>query len=96
MSDFHAVEWNALVNRARATLKALDTCCAYGQATGDCGQCILATSERDCRRRFRATERHLASLVRQVPAPKRLQLRRTLDGLELCYRGLWQGTDEHD
>lgn len=96
MREFNAVEWNALVNRARATLKALDTCCAYGQASGDCGQCMLAASERDCRRRFRATERHLASLVRQVPESQRLQLLRTLDGLELTYRGLWQGADDDD
>lgn len=91
MPDFHAVEWNALVNRARATLRALDTCCAADAEQAACSQCALAESQRRCRQRFRATARQLGMLARQVPEHQRLQLRRTLDSLELTYRGLLQG-----
>ncbi|HKJ70914.1 MAG TPA: hypothetical protein VKA55_04110 [Gammaproteobacteria bacterium] len=88
MQDFSIIEWNALVNRARATLTAQRAC---GREAGDataCPSCGLAESPAQCRRRFRDTERELADLARSVPGRQNLQLRRTVDGLELAYRGI--------
>jgi len=92
MSDFHPLEWNALINRARAALRAELACQA---AAGDCRDCPLAGADHQpdscCLHRFRRTQRRLSALVRSAPPPHRHQLRRTLDALELAFR---QGRQE--
>jgi hypothetical protein len=95
MPEFYAVEWNALVNRARATLNALRTCTTEG-GTGDiCCECALAGAQSHCGQRFRATERRLNQLIRRVPKTRQMQLRRTVDGLELIYRELREGGESN-
>lgn len=95
MHAFRPMEWNALVNRARANLQAQSRCPGPGVPCTRCpmgrldGAEANPPSEAPCRARFRATERQLGRLLLAAPARDRLQLRRTLDGLELTYRALW-------
>ncbi|HKJ88125.1 MAG TPA: hypothetical protein VKA48_06420 [Gammaproteobacteria bacterium] len=95
MTEFHPLEWNMLVNRARATLKAQQRCAGAGAL---CRKCPMAGGGADrtvppgeacCRSHFRATELRLARLVRNAPPRERRQLRRTLDTLALTYRSTW-------
>jgi hypothetical protein len=90
MSDFHPLEWNALINRARAALRAELACQAAAGDAGDCSNCPLAGADDRpgscCLHRFRRTQRRLSALVRSAPPPHRHQLRRTLDALELAFR----------
>lgn len=95
MDRFGDVEWNTLVNRARATLRAQRTCCAGGGSRKACGECPLGGSPARCRQRFRETQGRLYELARQGPRSERLQLRRTVDDLELRYRGLWEKEADH-
>jgi len=88
MPEIHAVEWNALINRARATLEAQRRCDEPTRGAAACRRCGLAASPAHCRQRFRATEQRLARLVRRAAAPQRHQLRRTVDGLLLAYRAI--------
>ena len=101
MSTFSPFEWNALMNRARATLQA-QRCCAAQEGSEGCVSCPLAAvplgtpESRDlpCRKRFRATRQRLSALVREAPPAQQAQLQRTLDGLELAYRQLCNGEEE--
>jgi hypothetical protein len=88
MGSFFATEWNALINRARAHLAAQARC--PGE-TGGCGACPFGDAPGVCRTRFRWTTQQLAGLVQRAPATYRLELRRTLDSLQLSYRGIWAG-----
>ena len=98
MSRFHPMEWNSLVNRARANLQAQRTCSGPGPQCATCpmgrkgANRATPPSDIPCRARFRATERQLWRLVHHAPGSQRFQLRRTLDGLELAYREMWQNS----
>lgn len=95
MDRFGDVEWNTLVNRARATLRAQRTCCARGAQPAACRRCPLGETATGCRHRFRTTQGRLYELARQGPPSERLQLRRTVDELELRYRQLWEEEADH-
>lgn len=98
MPHFHALEWNALVNRAWAILRARNGCLDHS-AYGTPGHaCPLAASTSPgtrsgqaacCYYRFRATLDGLSGMVWSAPTSYRHQLRRTLDRLELENRHTW-------
>jgi len=101
---FHSLEWNALVNRARASLEAQRACQAEGLPGTACERCLLggsapATTESGacpCRAEFRNTLRCLGRLSTQAPGRDRFQLRRTVDCLELDYQKIWSEGGCHD
>jgi len=91
----HILEWNALVNRAHAILRALRSCQLDGHAEGSCPACPVVGVDREdwvtspeaaCRAQFRATERRLCRLAREAPRHEQTQFLRTVDGLHLAYR----------
>lgn len=96
-TEFSALEWNALVNRARALIQALRVC-QGDRALGDpCRNCPMggadsggqaSSSVASCRPGFRAIEHRLAHLANQGTPSQRQQLRRTVDSLHLAYREL--------
>ena len=97
---FCRMEWNALTNRARSILEALSSCAQTGEIGTFCSECphaLPGTSEEapSCHARFRHTQNRLAELTRQCPASDGHQLRRVVDTLELEYRRLNQGEQNH-
>ncbi|MEF8793688.1 hypothetical protein [Thiohalorhabdus sp.] len=102
-AEFSDLEWNALINRARSLLRALEACRAGGEGFS-CKVCPMAGTGSEglpearaaaCRTHFRALERRLTHLTNQVPEPERQQLRRTVDGLHLAYRQLDPQEEHH-
>lgn len=101
MNRFSPTEWNALANRAQASLNALRTC--HRGSDGRCPYCRSTISPasdgnsedgQSCRYRFRRAQQRLCALARSAPAAQRHQLCRTVATLELTYRQIQSGEDE--
>lgn len=95
--EFPLLEWNALTNRAKALLQALEARRQANEEDPSCGDCLaggggtpphIPDSEEACRVRFRATQRQLSRLAHRVTGPERHQLQRTVASLHLAYRNL--------
>lgn len=100
MNDFNRTEWNALLNRAQAALRAHRYCRCHEGTARELRRCPLADTSRPdphaeprCRQVFRDTQRNLSLLARSAPERERPALRRTVAALELAYRGLEQDGD---
>lgn len=101
MSRFSSIEWNTMVNRARAALEAQRQCRHQPGHAAACRHCPLAggsgtqgAAGLPCERAYRSAERHLRAMARHAPEAQQYQLCRTVDTLELTYRQLRASREE--
>jgi hypothetical protein len=105
LHGFSSTEWNALANRASASLNALRSCA--GADDGRCHLCRTAAKPAmghgagagtglSCRYRFRRAQQQLCELARSAPTAQKHQLCRTVATLELAYRQIRSGEGGND